>query len=580
MTTPTRAADAPLLSDDLPGTLCAAFQRTAARCPDRPALGTETGADTYTWAEYADAVRGVAAALAARGVGRGDTVALLVANSPAFHVLDTAALHLGAVPFSVYATSSPEQIAFQLRDAGARIVVCDPDREAAIAATGVELDHLLVLDEAGERVRALAAEGRDRDFDLEAAWRAVRPDDLATLVYTSGTTGPPKGVQITHRNAVACTRAIDGVVRFPDPSRILSYLPLAHVAERNNSHWFAMCLGFTVTSCRVPGKAAELLPEVRPSWFFGVPRVFEKMQAGLEASADPETRETLLRALDRHEGRGGPAPDEHALARLRARIGLDRAAAVNVGAAPAMPEMIRFFHAIGVPLAELWGMSEMCGAGTVNPSDAIRIGTVGPPVRGVEIRVDPEDGEIQVRGEVVTPGYRGRPDLTAEATTPDGWLRTGDVGTVDADGYLTIRDRKKELIINAGGKNMSPVNIESNIKSASLLVGQVVAIGDRRPYNVALVVLDPDGARAFARDHGLGERPVAELAHEPAVLAEVAAAVEAGNARLSRVETVKRFRLLAEEWQPGGDELTPTMKLRRREIAAKYADAIDELYAG
>jgi long-chain acyl-CoA synthetase len=247
---------------------------------------------------------------------------------------------------------------------------------------------------------------------------------------------------------------------------------------------------------------------------------------------------------------------------------------VIVGGAPAPRHLIEFFHRIGVPLAELWGMSELTGSATFNPPGAIRIGTVGVPVCDTELRIAP-DGEVLARSPGLTRGYLNRPDLTAEAITPDGWLHTGDVGSIDADGYLTLVDRKKELIINAGGKNMSPANIEAQLTSASPLIGQAMAIGNGRPYNVALLVLDPDAARAYAHEHGLDP---AALTDDPGVLAEIADAVARANAQLSRVEGIKRFRVLADEWVAGGDELTPTMKLRRRAVEDRYAAIVDELY--
>jgi long-chain acyl-CoA synthetase len=391
--------------------------------------------------------------------------------------------------------------------------------------------------------------GDDDGFDFEATWRAVAPDDLLTLIYTSGTTGPPKGVQITHANELSAAYGMHEAVGFPEETRVISYLPMAHVAERGNSHWFAMCFGFSVTCCPDPSTVLELLPQVRPSWFFGAPRTFEKIRAGIEAAGEIP--------LDVVE-----------------RIGFDQSVAVIVGGAPAPRHLIEFFHRIGVPLAELWGMSELTGSATFNPPGAIRIGTVGVPVCDTELRIAP-DGEVLARSPGLTRGYLNRPDLTAEAITPDGWLHTGDVGSIDADGYLTLVDRKKELIINAGGKNMSPANIEAQLTSASPLIGQAMAIGNGRPYNVALLVLDPDAAGAYAHEHGLDP---AALTDDPGVLAEIADAVARANAQLSRVEGIKRFRVLADEWVAGGDELTPTMKLRRRAIEDRYAAIVDELY--
>jgi long-chain acyl-CoA synthetase len=317
---------------------------------------------------------------------------------------------------------------------------------------------------------------------------------------------------------------------------------------------------------------------VRPAWFFAVPRIFEKLRAAILADADERLREVIDLGLARVRGEDGREPDDAVLRELREKLGLDRLQALNVGAAPTPPEVIEFFHAIGLPLGELWGMSETTGLGTCNPTDRVKIGTVGPASPGVEIRLA-ADGEVEVLGDCVTPGYRNRPQLTAEAFTEDGWLRTGDIGRFDDDGYLSIVDRKKELIINAAGKNMSPAHIESRLKAASPLIGSAVAVGDRRPYNVALIVLDPDGAAAFARQAELGEHSVAELATDPRVIDSIGEAVERANRHLASIEQIKRFRVLATEWQPGGEELTPTMKLKRKPIAERYAAEIDELYA-
>ena len=550
-------------------TMCAAFQSTAAAYPDRVAIRTLGDAERITWGEAAARVRRIAAGLHALGLRRGDTLALMLINRPEFHLVDAAAMHLGAVPFSMYNTSAPEQVAFLVRDSGARIAVVEEDFRDRVDA-----EQVFTVGQTEE----LEARGEGSDLDFDAAWRAVQPDDVLTLIYTSGTTGNPKGVQITHRNMVFTGRTYDSIIGFPAGASVVSYLPMAHVAERNCSHYFPMLFGFTVTCCPDARQVVASFPDVRPAWFFAVPRIFEKLKAAIEASADDQLREAIDRGLAHIRGEGGPEPDQAVLAALRKRLGLDRIEGLHVGAAPTPPEVIQFFHAIGLPLGELWGMSETTGLGTCNPPDRVKYGTVGPPVPGVDIRLA-DDGEIEMRGDCVTPGYRNRPDLTREAFTEDGWLKTGDIGVFDEDNYLSIVDRKKELIINAAGKNMSPVNIETKLKAASSVIGTAVAIGDRRPYNVALVVLDPDGATAFARRTGLGERPIGELADEAAIQQEIGEAVKRANAQLSSVEQIKRFRVLATEWQPGGDELTPTMKIKRKPISEKYAAEIHELYA-
>jgi long-subunit acyl-CoA synthetase (AMP-forming) len=354
----------------------------------------------------------------------------------------------------------------------------------------------------------------------------------------------------------------------------------------------------TITTCDNPREVVSYLPLVKPTWFFAVPRIWEKLKAGLEAmlAAQPdEQREPAERALAAAkqkvelEQAGEPVPEELAAAvakadaemfsGLRAMLGLDQLEAVNVGAAPTPREVLVFFHAIGVEVAELWGMSETCGSGCCNPPGKVRIGTVGPPAPGVEIKLA-GDGEVLMRSDVVMTGYRNLPERTAEALDADGWLHTGDIGEFDEEGYLRIVDRKKELIISAAGKNMSPANIESTLKGASPLIGQVCAIGDGRKFNTALIVLDGDFGPAWAARNGREGASLEELADDEEMRAAIQAGVDAANAKLSRVEQIKKFTIVPGDWAPGGDELTPTMKLKRRPIAEKYADTIDAMYAG
>jgi long-subunit acyl-CoA synthetase (AMP-forming) len=585
-------------------TVAAAFQATAAAYPGSDALRTKDDEVSFTWGEYAERVRAVAGGLAALGVQRGDTVGIMLANRPEFHFADTGALHLGATPFSVYNTLTPEQIQHLVADAGSRAVFTEQAFLESVLAVREAVDalvHVVVVDgdpaEGTISLAELEAMGQE-GFDFEAAWRAVEPDDLATLIYTSGTTGPPKGVQLTHANVMAAFNSFDAVLRLGSDSRLVSWLPMAHIAERNATHYAPIAFGAGVTCCPDPRQVVAYLTEVRPHWFFAVPRVWEKLKAALEigiaADPDPERQQAVEWALEvgrqrvEIEQSGGEVPadlaaeharaEEQVLAELRQRVGLDQLLIANVGAAPTPRETIEFFLAMGVPLAELWGLSETTGVGSCNLPGAIRLGTVGPAAPGVELKLA-EDGEVLMRGGTVMAGYRNDPEKTAEAIDSEGWLHTGDVGEFDADGYLRIIDRKKELIINAAGKNMSPANIEAKIKAASPLIGQVCAVGDNRPYNVALIVLDTDVAPAFAQQHGIEAGSLADLAGEPAISAEIEAAVERGNAGLSRVEQVKRFELLAAEWTPGGDELTPTMKLKRRPIERKYEAEIEGLYA-
>ncbi len=551
-------------------TMCEAFQATASACGDRVAIRTLEDEVSISWADYDRRVRSVAAGLAALGVGHGDTVGVMLNNRPEFHLVDAAAMHLGAVPFSVYNTYTAGQIEYLLSDAGNAVVVTEPAYLETVekAASGVDcVEHVVVVDGDGDggtvSLEQLEQDG-DADFDFDAAWRAVKPEDLLTIIYTSGTTGPPKGVQLTHANLIAAVRSFEEIIDLGNEGgRVISWLPMAHVAERNCSHYIPMVLGLTSTSCPDAREIAKYLPAVRPSWFFAVPRIWEKLKAGVEATVSAQGEDALQAFAD---AMASGDRDNPMLAGIREKLGLDQLEAANVGAAPTPEAVLQFFVDLGVPLAELWGMSESCAAGTCNPIDRVKVGTVGPAAPGIEIELA-EDGEVLLRGGVVMAGYRNQPEQTAETVDADGWLHTGDVGELDEDGYLKIVDRKKELIISAGGKNMSPANIEAELKSAGPLVGQAVAIGDGRPYVSALIVLDPDSS------------PDADV-ESPDVIAAVQEEIDRANEQLARVEQVRRFRVLPGDWAPGGDELTPTMKLKRKPIAQKYADEIEQLYAG
>jgi long-subunit acyl-CoA synthetase (AMP-forming) len=507
--------------------LCEAFQITAARRGDGVAVRTPDGATELTYAQLRDDVERVARGLHRIGVRAGDAVGLMMVNRPEFHVVDLAAIHLGATPFSVYNTSSPEQIEYLFSDAGNRVAIV----ERAFAERIPEGPEIVLVEELDQLEP-------DPDLDFEATWRAVGPDDILTLIYTSGTTGPPKGVETTHANMLAELRGLDEFLGAMAPGRAVSFLPSAHIADRWASQYTALCLyGHALTCCPDPRDVMAVVREVHPTIFGAVPRVWEKTKSALEA---------------------GNVPKEA----IRAALGLEECERFVIGAAPTPVEVLEFFADSGIVIQEVWGMSELSCVATMVPRDDARFGTVGRPIPGVELKLA-ADGELLVRGGIVMRGYRNQRERTAETIDGDDWLHTGDVATIDDDGFVTIIDRKKELIINAAGKNMSPANIEAALKSAGPLIGQACVIGDRRPYNVALLVLDPE----------TGEDP-----RNPEVVARVQSEVDAANNRLSRVEQIKRFALLADEWLPGGDELTPTMKLKRRPIAEKYADQIEGLY--
>jgi long-subunit acyl-CoA synthetase (AMP-forming) len=585
--------------------MCAAFQRTAAARPDAVALRVPGGAVEVTWAEYAARVRRLAAGLATLGVGRCETVGLMMVNRPEFHLCDAAAMHLGAAAFSVYNTAPAAQIAHVFGNAGNRVVCCEAQFVDRIREAGSAVEHVICVDApiAGTTCLAELEELGDPAFAFDAAWRAVGPGDLLTLIYTSGTTGPPKGVELTHANMLAQMTALDGVMEVLPGDRALSYLPSAHIADRWFNHYIGMTIGTQVTCVPDPKQLFGVLPEVRPTLWGGVPRIFEKLKAALDArfASEPDAQRRAgvawaldvglqkVRAQQAAVAGTGSGADEALLAEyakadaavwapLRRQLGLDQVRSSGSGAAPLSLDVLEFFAAMGLPINEMWGMSELACLGTRNRDGRIKHGTVGLAIPSIELRLA-EDGELLCRGPMVMRCYRGEPEKTAEAIDAEGWLHTGDIASIDDDGYVTIIDRKKEMIINAAGKNMSPANIEGTLKGASMLVGQAFVVGDRRPYNIALLVLDPDASAAYATAHGLPDASPAALCRDPGVHAAVAAAVELANNRLSRPEQVKRFTILPVDWLPAGDELTPTMKLKRRPIAHKYAAEIKALYA-
>ncbi|MEU6579441.1 long-chain fatty acid--CoA ligase [Nocardia sp. NPDC046763] len=585
-----------------PETLCAAFQQTAAAHPDKVAIRTPGDEVVITWREYAERVRSIATGLAGLGVGRGDTVALMLTNRPEFHLCDTAVLHTGATPFSVYNTNPPEVLGYQFDNADAKVVICESQFLPQVRSgmqLGGKVEHIVCLD-AAPGVLALAdvEAALAADFDFEASWRAVRPEDVLTIVYTSGTTGMPKGVEITHANQMASARVIDELMEqiggmTPDDG-VISYLPDAHMANRWVSHYFSMKTGVRITDVADPKQVIAALTEVRPTLFLGVPRIWVKVKAGLEAkvAAESPARRVLLpwalgagRAIARANTEGRQpdlierlqyAAAQPILAKVRAQLGIDKLRVAVSAAAPIPVEVLEFAVGLGIPVCEAWGLTEGTCALTINRPDALRIGTVGTPVPGAEIELG-ADGEVLARGPMIMRGYRKAPEKTAEAIDSDGWLHTGDIGELDDAGYLRIVDRKKELIINAAGKNMSPSNIENALTANISFAGPVVTIGDGRRYNTALITLDPEAVAEFAAQQGISG-PVACLAENPTVRAAVAAGVDAANRTLSRVEQIKKFTVLADVWEPGGEYLTPTTKLKRKPIAAGYADRIDAMY--
>ncbi|HET7655103.1 MAG TPA: AMP-dependent synthetase/ligase [Acidimicrobiales bacterium] len=586
------------------------FGRTVARCGDQPALrwkGADGTWQEWTWNDYAERVARAATAFRDLGLRRGDRAVLMLRNIPEFHVADAAFCHLGVCSISIYNSSSPDQVQYLAAHSEAKIAIVEDmgfldrfltmrDELPAIAT------YVIVRDGDGDRAAPADVKRWDElltaePADLEKISQDVRPDDLATVIYTSGTTGPPKGVVLDHHNIVwtgeSLLRAIDDDIA---GWRQVSYLPMAHIAERMTGHYNPMRTGSIVACCPDTGLIAEYLRDVHPNLLFGVPRIFEKIHAGVMAvvanEPDAERRAAMENALAvgrkvaEAKANGENIDDDlraqheqaeqAVLGLARMLTGLDEMKVAISGAAPISEEVLWFFRAIGVNLSEIYGMSESTGPITWDPYD-VRIGTVGRALPGVEVTLA-DDGEVCFRGGNAFRGYLKDDEKTADAIDADGWVHTGDIGEIDGDGYLRIVDRKKELIITAGGKNISPANIESILKSYPL-IGQVAVIGDRRKFLSALVVLDPDVAPAWAAQHGVTVTSFAALADDPVVRAEIERNVDDANRHFSKTEGIKKFTILREEWVPDSEEMTPTMKLKRRGIHEKYAAEIEAMYA-
>ena len=554
-----------------------------------------------TFSEFADQVARVAAGLAANGLGAGDRLMLMLRNRPEFHVLDTAALFVGATPVSIYNSSSSDQVEYLCNDAEAKMAIVEDGGFHQIFEKArpsiASLDKVGIIEtgsEGGADFTYASLLAHD-PIDLAEAAKIAKPDDLATLIYTSGTTGPSKGVMIDHANVcwtVECLKRAFALDELPG-KRLVSYLPMAHIAERMTSHYQTLFVGYEVTCCPDPTLFAAYATEVHPNIMFGVPRVWEKIYGGVQAAlaADPEKK----KAFDDGVAAGAPiaekmtwgtATDEEietynfldavAFSTVRGLVGLDQLDAAITGAAPIPAEMLAWFRTIGVPLSEIYGLSETSGPMTWEPYK-VKPGSVGVACPGVEVKLD-EDGEVMCRGGNVFRGYLNQAEKTAEVLDDEGWFRTGDIGELDDDGYLKIVDRKKELIITAGGKNLSPSNLEAQLKMIPL-VGQAIAIGDNRPFVSALVVLDPDVAPSWAANNDIEFGSLEELAEHPKVVAEIEGSLQDVMAGFNNAERVKKVKVLGEEWMPDSDLLTPTSKLKRRGIHARYADEIEALYA-
>lgn len=536
----------------------------------------EGGWTTLTWAQVREHTTRLAAGYAALGVGRGDHVLLMMANRPEHWLSDLALVRLGAVPVTVYGTSAPEQVTHIARNCRARVAVVEGAAqvdlwEPLLADAAVPLDRLVVVeaDAIGGHF-PYAALGREPiPEQFGKALDAARPDDPLTVVYTSGTTGEPKGVVLNHRHVLADASALDDVVELPPHVEHICYLPFAHIAERMLGIYLPCHRASHVHLCADPTGVAETVRKVRPAQFFGVPRVWEKLAAAVRAvlSLLPTEQRAAIEEAGRvarehvgyrERGERPTAELEAAYARQRAEVlepllaagGLDRITWAASASAPMSIDVVRFWAGFGIVIMDAWGLTETTGVATTNsPRTGFRLGSVGRPVSSVEVRVA-ADGEIEVRGSTVCSGYLREDGTVRSVVDEEGWLRTGDIGRLDEDGYLWLTDRKKEMIVTSTGKNVSPALVENALKEHPL-IGQALVHGDNRSYLVALLVLDAETAPAWAAAHGIdGDTGPAALAAHPAVREEVDRAVAAANARLNRTEQVKRYRLLSEEWGP------------------------------
>lgn len=577
--------------------MCEVFDVTVRLYPDHTALRDGDSEIGWTYAQYHAAVVDVAAALYGCGIRRGHTVALMFENRPQFHIVDAAAMHLGAATCSIYNTSPVKDINHILASSGAKLAICEGQFAERLLQSEPRLR--VVCTEPVPGCETLEQLPRPDDFDFESAWSAVQPDDVLTLIYTSGTTGTPKAVELTHGGILAEVFLAAEYLEFRAGDRVPSALPMAHAAQRWGTHYNAMAFALEVICIDDIAKLAPSLVTTQPDIWGTVPRVLEKLVAAVGASVGDDTELSpaayavdvgarYAAAVQKFRVGVGEPPSpslqaereqvEPVLAHIRNGIGLGRLRWLMTGAAPTPLHVQNFLSALGIEVVEVWGMSELGAVATVNPVGAQKFGTVGKPLRGVDI-VTADDGEVLVRGPILMRGYRGQPQATAESFTGDGYFKTGDLGQIDDQGYLSITGRKKEIIVNAAGKNISPVKVESAVKAHCALIGSVVAIGDARPFLTALVVLDPEVLTQFITERGLDAAVLADPAGCDVVTDAIAEAIDRANTELARVEQIKRHIVLNAFWLPGSDELTPTLKLKRRVITDKYAAQIDSLYA-
>jgi len=549
-----------------------------------------------TWSDAGGRVDALAGGLLARGVRKGDAFAILARTTLEWALFDFALAHVGAVVVPIYENSSAKDARFVLEHSRSVGVLCEDAHQLAKVTNGSgtpPLEHVLTYDD----LAALEADGREyataHPEALDEAVASVDEEDLFTLIYTSGTTGPPKGCMIRHRNYYEMVAVVDGLPRYAqDDDVTLLYLPLAHNFGRL-LHLAGPYVGFATAFLPDPLAVAAALPQIRPTILPSVPRVYEKIHTAVVSAFDDTTgvkrrivdwalrvgrRASELRQQGRTLSPGLAAQlavaDRLVFAQVRERLG-GRLRTPIAGGAPLSQEIAEFFDALGIRILEGYGLTECTSAATTNTPDRYRFGTVGPALPGFELRLA-EDGELLIRSETVFAGYYRDPEATAAVLSEDGWLRSGDIAEIDADGFVRITDRKKDILVTAGGKNVAPQNIENDLK-ASRYVSQALVVGDRRPYVAALLTLEQDEIRRWAAEHGV-DGGMETLAGDGRVHALMQEIVDTVNADRSRFEQLKRFAILPRDFTMEDGEITPTLKLKRRVVLEHFADAVEELY--
>ena len=588
----------------MPDTLLEIFETTARRHADRPAMARKRGGawEKTTWREYRDAVRQAARALVATGVEPGQGVVILAFNLPEWYVANLATIAVGGRPAGIYTNTTPEQCRYITEHAEAVVAVVENreslERLQAAGGRPPGLKAIVLMDGEATEPGVLTwadflTRGNDSyDAEVDRRAAAAKADDVATLIYTSGTTGTPKGVMLTQRNLSFIAVKAQEILPVGAGDRLISYLPLSHIAEQVVSHLLSLATGACVHFAESLEKLPENLREVRPHLFLGVPRVWEKIQAGMQAAgaqASPLRRRIVAWAKGvgfaggYADQEGRPRPWSYGLAdhlvfsKVRQRLGFDEIRMLVVSAAPIAKETLDYFQSLGLPIMEVYGMSECTGPTTMSLPKRYRLGRAGYGLPETELKAA-EDGEILIRGPHVFKGYYKNEEATRETLDAEGWIHSGDVGEIDADGFLRVTDRKKELLITSGGKNIAPQHLEGKLKQIAA-VSQAVAIGDRRPYVVALLTVDPTRVVAEAERFGSPARTPEEAARCPVFRAHVEMQVEEINKSLARYESIKKITLLPQELSVETGELTPTLKLKRRVILERHKDAIDALYA-